>query len=44
MEKFQTSIHFWHTVGGGLEEQTIQELEEHGYDILPQRRVQLHSR
>lgn len=33
MEKFQTSIHFWHTVGGGLEEQTIQELEEHGYDI-----------
>lgn len=33
MEKFQTSIRFWHTVGGGLEEKTIQELEDHGYNI-----------
>ncbi|MDE7251244.1 MAG: DUF3440 domain-containing protein, partial [Lachnospiraceae bacterium] len=33
IKKFQTSIHFWHNVGGGLEEGTIQELEEHGYNI-----------
>lgn len=33
MEKFQTSIRFWSNVGGGLEEETIKELEEHGYDI-----------
>ncbi len=33
VEKFQTSIRFWHTVGGGLEEKTIQELEDHGYNI-----------
>ena len=26
-------MHFWHNVGGGLEEETIQELEEHGYNI-----------
>ena len=33
IKKFQTSIYFWHHVGGGLEEETIQELEEHGYRI-----------
>ncbi len=33
MKKFQTSIDFWHNVGGGLEEDTIRELEEHGYNI-----------
>ncbi len=33
IKKFQTSIKFWHTVGGGLEEETIRELEEHGYRI-----------
>ena len=32
-KKFNTSIHFWHTTGGGLEEETIRELEEHGYRI-----------
>ena len=32
-QKFKTSIEFWHTVGGGLEEETIRELEEHGYNI-----------
>lgn len=31
--KFQTSIDFWHKVGGGLEEAAICELEEHGYNI-----------
>ena len=33
IKKFNKSITFWHTVGGGLEEETIQELEEHGYRI-----------
>lgn len=33
VKKFKTSIHFWHTVGGGLEEETIQELIDHGYRI-----------
>ena len=33
IKKFKTSIEFWHTVGGGLEEETIRELEEHGYNI-----------
>ncbi len=32
-KKFNTSIRFWHTTGGGLEEETIRELEAHGYDI-----------
>ncbi|MBQ8597404.1 MAG: DUF3440 domain-containing protein [Lachnospiraceae bacterium] len=32
-KKFNTSIKFWHTVGGGLDEETIQELLEHGYHI-----------
>lgn len=33
IKKFQTSIDFWHNTGGGLEEETIRELEEHGYRI-----------
>lgn len=33
IKKFQTSIAFWHTKGGGLEEITIKELMDHGYDI-----------
>lgn len=33
IKKFQTSMDFWHRVGGGLEEETIQELLEHGYRI-----------
>ncbi len=33
MKKFQTSIRFWHETGGGLDEETIAELEEHGYHI-----------
>ena len=33
INKFNKSILFWHTVGGGLEEETIEELIEHGYRI-----------
>lgn len=33
IKKFQTSIDFWHTTGGGLEEHVIQELIDHGYNI-----------
>lgn len=33
IRKFKTSIEFWHNVGGGLDEQTIEELLEHGYNI-----------
>ncbi len=33
IKKFQTSMDFWHKVGGGLEEETIRELVEHGYQI-----------
>ena len=33
IKKFQTSIDFWHNVGGGLEEETIQELLARGYRI-----------
>lgn len=33
LAKFQTSIHFWHTTGGGLEERVIADLIDHGYDI-----------
>lgn len=33
VKKFNTSIKFWHNTGGGLSEETIAELEEHGYDI-----------
>lgn len=32
-DKFNTSIQFWHRTGGGLDEETIQELQEHGYKI-----------
>ena len=33
VKKFNTSIKFWHETGGGLDEEVIQELEEHGYQI-----------
>lgn len=33
IKKFQTSLDFWHKKGGGLEEKTIQELLENGYNI-----------
>ncbi len=33
IKKFKTSIEFWHKVGGGLEEKTIKELLDHGYQI-----------
>lgn len=33
VRKFNSSIHFWHNTGGGLDEETITELEEHGYHI-----------
>ncbi len=33
VRKFNTSIQFWHKTGGGLDEETIRELEEHGYRI-----------
>ncbi len=33
IKKFNTSIEFWHKTGGGLEENTISELLEHGYNI-----------
>ena len=33
IKKFKTSIDFWHNVGGGLEEETIDELVKNGYDI-----------
>lgn len=33
VKKFNTSIQFWHETGGGLDEETIRELEEHGYKI-----------
>lgn len=33
VKKFNTSIQFWHTTGGGLDEKTIKELQEHGYQI-----------
>ncbi len=32
-KKFNSSIEFWHNTGGGLEEETIQELLEKGYHI-----------
>ncbi len=34
IRRFQTSIHFWNTTGGGLSEETVRELEEKGYRIL----------
>lgn len=33
IKKFNTSIIFWHKIGGGLDEDTIQELMDHGYHI-----------
>lgn len=33
IQKFKTSIEFWHKTGGGLEEEAIQELIDHGYRI-----------
>ncbi len=33
VKKFNTSIEFWHKTGGGLDEETIQELIDHGYKI-----------
>ena len=33
IKKFNTSMTFWHKTGGGLNEDTIRELEEHGYKI-----------
>ncbi len=33
VKKFNTSIKFWHETGGGLDEDVIQELTEHGYQI-----------
>ena len=33
VKKFNTSMEFSHKTGGGLDEETIQELEAHGYDI-----------
>ncbi len=34
IKKFNTSIEFWHKTGGGLDEDTIKELEENGYQIV----------
>lgn len=34
IKKFKTSIEFWHLVGGGLEEETIEELIDNGYKIV----------
>ena len=33
VKKFQTSIRFWHETGGGLSEETYQELLDHGYKV-----------
>ena len=33
LKKFNTSIIFWHTTGGGLSEESIAELQKHGYNI-----------
>ena len=33
IRKFNASIDFWHKTGGGLDEETIRELEEKGYQI-----------
>ena len=32
-KKFQTSIDFWHNVGGGLSDDVIEELKSKGYNI-----------
>ena len=33
VKKFNKSIEFWHTTGGGLEERVIEELIAHGYHV-----------
>lgn len=33
IKKFNTSIQFWHTTGGGLSEEAIEEIESKGYHI-----------
>lgn len=33
VKKFNTSIEFWHKTGGGMDEEAIQELIDHGYKI-----------
>lgn len=33
IKKFKTSMEFWHKIGGGLEEDVIKELIDHGYNI-----------
>ena len=33
LKKFRTSIDFWHNVGGGLDNETIRDLVEKGYNI-----------
>ncbi len=33
IKKFNTSIEFWHKTGGGLSDETIEELRAHGYRI-----------
>ncbi len=33
VKKFNTSMEFWHKIGGGLEPKTIEELLERGYNI-----------
>ncbi len=33
LKKFNTSIEFWHRTGGGLSDETIEELREKGYNI-----------
>lgn len=33
VKKFETSIKFWHETGGGLPEESIRELEAHGYKV-----------
>lgn len=33
VKKFNTSIQFWHTIGGGLEDEVIEELIQKGYPI-----------
>lgn len=35
IKKFRTSIDFWHKIGGGLSDEVIRELLDHGYNIKP---------
>ncbi len=43
VSKFKTSLKFWHTIGGGLEEITIKELVDRGYKIKKKRNFKLYS-